>query len=397
MTNGNTATLFVLGGAQNDNFEVNHNRGMVYLHGGAGDDRFLLKTFLVLKENPDKPDLVTNLMTLFGGTGMNRYEYVQNAPVDINGGPGIDTIVVIGTPIGDNFVVTDTYIAGAGRIVTFKNVEPIEVDGGGGPDEIWILATNPNLVTVIDGGSGDDIIHIGGTPPILVFDDPPQTYVPPPFIIPLPPIVQYTHYKYDLTNYTFTINIFDYLARGGNPQTVAQSLVASLVANVNALLSFIPLASFSAQIIDPGNGIPIALLRDRYDFFFWWFNPYIDITIPHLQVDYTFGHLVPNSKKIQPPPVTVDPPPFAFTAPPSLDANEVKGQVIIKGGNQFESAGDTVVYENRDGSAAADGQLVWRTVPRMVGKIGQQPARPATRSSSRTSTRTAACCSPTPT
>ena len=48
----------------------------------------------------------------------NRYEYVQNAPVSINGGPGIDTIVVIGTPIGDDFIVTDTYVAGAGRIVS---------------------------------------------------------------------------------------------------------------------------------------------------------------------------------------------------------------------------------------------------------------------------------------
>ena len=47
MTNGNTATLFVLGNDQNDRFEVNHNRGKLYLHGGNGDDRFLLKTFLV--------------------------------------------------------------------------------------------------------------------------------------------------------------------------------------------------------------------------------------------------------------------------------------------------------------------------------------------------------------
>ena len=109
----------MLGDGQNDRFEVNHNRGKLYLHGGAGDDRFLLKTFLVLKENPDNPDEITNLANLFGGTGTNRYDYLQNAPVFINGGPGVDTIVVVGTPIGDIFVVTDTYVAGAGRIVTF--------------------------------------------------------------------------------------------------------------------------------------------------------------------------------------------------------------------------------------------------------------------------------------
>ena len=86
MTNGNTAPMFVLGGSQNDNFEVDHNRGMLYLAGDAGDDTFLLKTFLVLRENPNQPDEITNLTTLFGGTGSNRYEYLQNAPVVINGG-----------------------------------------------------------------------------------------------------------------------------------------------------------------------------------------------------------------------------------------------------------------------------------------------------------------------
>ena len=83
---------------------------------------------------PDNPDEITNLTTLFGGTGSNRYEYLQNAPVVINGGSGIDTIVIIGTPIDDTFIITDTYIAGAGRIVTFTNIESIEVDGGGGDD-----------------------------------------------------------------------------------------------------------------------------------------------------------------------------------------------------------------------------------------------------------------------
>ena len=42
-----------------------------------------------------------------------------------------------GTPIGDTFIVTDTYIAGAGRVVNFVNIESIEVDGGGG-FEMWI-------------------------------------------------------------------------------------------------------------------------------------------------------------------------------------------------------------------------------------------------------------------
>ena len=108
LTNGNSHLLFAMGEDQNDRFEVNFNRAQLYLHGGKGDDRFLLKTFLVLKEDADEPDEITNLSRLFGGDGANRYEYLQNGPVEINGGPGIDTLVVVGTPIGDIFVITAT-------------------------------------------------------------------------------------------------------------------------------------------------------------------------------------------------------------------------------------------------------------------------------------------------
>ena len=44
---------------------------------------------------------------LFGGAGSNRYTYLQNAPVFISGGTGLDTVVINGTPIGDLFIVTD--------------------------------------------------------------------------------------------------------------------------------------------------------------------------------------------------------------------------------------------------------------------------------------------------
>ena len=183
MTNGNSHPLFVLGDGQNDRMEVNHNRAKLYLHGGDGNDRFLLKTFLVLKENPDSPDEITNLSNLFGGSGANRYDYLENGPVFINGGSGTDTIVVVGTPIGDTFVVTDTYVAGAGRIVSFTAVEVVEVDGAGGADTIYVLATGNQFETVITGGSGDDTIHVGGDPPTLVFDPPAFTYTPPAFTV----------------------------------------------------------------------------------------------------------------------------------------------------------------------------------------------------------------------
>ena len=154
MTNGNTAPLYVLGNVGNDYFEVDHNVGLLYLAGDAGDDTFLINTFLELKQNPNDPNEITNLTTLFGGTGSNRYEYVQDAPVVINGGSGYDTIIIDGTPLDDTFIVTDNYIAGAGRLVTFTNIEAIEIEGGGGDDDIWVLSTNPALTVTVDGGSG---------------------------------------------------------------------------------------------------------------------------------------------------------------------------------------------------------------------------------------------------
>ena len=159
---------------------------MLYLAGDEGDDTFLINTFLVLKQNPDKPDEVTNLTTLFGGTGSNRYQYLQNAPVSINGGSGYDTIIIVGTPIDDTFIITNTYIAGAGRIVNYTNVESIEVDGGGGNDSIYVLSTDPALTVTVNGGSGDDTIYIGGTAPPLVYDPPPFTYTPPAYHITTP-------------------------------------------------------------------------------------------------------------------------------------------------------------------------------------------------------------------
>src|SRR5262249_56037465 len=99
----------------------------------AGDDTCLLKTCLVLRENPNRPSLITNLTTLFGGSGSNRYEYLQNAPVQINGGSGFDTIVIDGTPLDDTFVITSTYVAGAGRIVNFTNIHSLPLDSARPP------------------------------------------------------------------------------------------------------------------------------------------------------------------------------------------------------------------------------------------------------------------------
>ncbi len=343
MTNGNTAPLYVLGGTQNDYFEVNHNVGMLYLAGDEGDDTFLVNTFLVLKQNPDKPDLVTNLTTLFGGQGSNRYQYLENAPVVINGGSGYDTLIIVGTPIDDTFIVTDTYIAGAGRLVSFMNIEAIEIDGAGGNDQIYVMSTDPDLTVTVNGGSGDDTIHIGGTPPPLVYAPPPYTYTPPAYTVTSLQIVQ-TTITNNYTTYTFHEDLLTWALLGGT-------------GNANAAATLLLNQAFG---ITPG-GIATATfagLSVSYDWnVFDFFNllPGVTVTLSGVQVSYQIPTIRFVSRQIQPPPVTITPAPVALMASPSLDASKVRSRVIILGGNDYETNGDTVVYENENGAARRHG------------------------------------------
>ena len=360
MTNGNTAPLYVLGGTQNDYFEVDHNVGMLYLAGDEGDDTFLINTFLVLKQNPDKPDEVTNLTTLFGGTGSNRYEYLQNAPVAINGGSGYDTIIIEGTPIDDTFIITNTYIAGAGRIVNYTNVESIEVDGGGGNDSIYVLSTDPALTVTVNGGSGDDTIYIGGTAPPLVYDPPPFTYTPPAYHITTPQLGHATITD-NYGAYFFSVSLFEWAALGG----VGNFTSAATMLLDNAF-GIVPGGIVSATY----TGLSVGYDWDPFDF--GDLLPHVNVLFTGLQISYTIPIITFVTRTIQPPPVTVTPAPVAIIAPPSVDASLVKSQVIIVGGNDFETNGDTVVYNDTGSTAPETGQLVQRTVPRMV-ETGEDP------------------------
>ena len=375
MTNGNSHPLFVLGDGQNDRMEVNHNRAKLYLHGGDGNDRFLLKTFLVLKENPDAPDETTNLANLFGGSGTNRYSYLENGPVFINGGSGTDTIVIVGTPIGDTFIVTDKYVAGAGRIVAFTAVEVVEVDGAGGNDQIYVLATGDQFETVVTGGSGDDTIHVGGDAPTLVFDPPPFTYTPPAFTLTLPPELVFTDHFFDFPAFTLTTTLFDWIALGGitDPQAAGTKLLGRFLDQVRSVLSR-TYQHLQVEATDVGT----FSFRLRYDFLFaFLFAPAVEVRLSNLRLRYRIGTLEPRSKQVQPQPITVDPLPFAFDAPRSLDVRKILNRLTIRGGDQFESAGDTVVVHNEDG-VSLDGRLLMRSMPRLE-EFGEVPGPDGTR------------------
>ena len=100
-----------------------------------------------------------------GGAGQDLIQYAVNAPVNIDGGDGFDTVVVIGTEFNDDFVVTPNGVFGAGLNVNFVNVEAVEIDGGAGNDRFFILGTNPNWTTTVTGGLGSNLFSVGGQTP----------------------------------------------------------------------------------------------------------------------------------------------------------------------------------------------------------------------------------------
>src|SRR5206468_372449 len=128
------------------------------LFGEAGNDEFVIRAFILKNTN----QTATTDTLASGGAGDDHYEYNINAPVNIDGGDGVDTVVVIGTEVADNFVITKDGVQGAGLNVSFLNVERVDVDGLEGDDHFYVLSTSPKVVTTIIGGLGSDTVDVGG-------------------------------------------------------------------------------------------------------------------------------------------------------------------------------------------------------------------------------------------
>ncbi len=366
MTNGNSNDLFAMGGSGNDTFEVNHNSAMLYLHGGSGINVFVLNTFLVLRNDASNPNAITNLDTLIGGTGSNRYSYLQNAPVDIIGGTGYNTIVVVGTPLADTFVVGNNFIAGAGIFLTFTNVQSIEIDGAGGNDTIYVMATNASFSITVGGGSGDNTIDIGGDPPPLIFNPPPFTYTPPPVMVPQPPMLVTSAESQTFNNVTLNVNSFVFayleLINGGALMAVVQQLLRPFLA---AFGTNIP--DFQ-QTSDSIVGINQSTLYNFFNPF--QFAPETQITVESLTVYYNTSVLVPQAPlDVQPPSVTVTEPPYAFQAAANFNAASITGPLVIDAGTGEQVNGNTVIFHDEDGTAGT-GFLRLDTFPQLTA-VGQ--------------------------
>ena len=114
-SNGVTNPLTINGGKGNDNFIVFHNLAALDLNGDDGDDTFIVQAFALAGSQDD----FRALTDLSGGAGADLIQYAVNAPVNIDGGDGFDTIIVIGTEFGDDFVVTKDGVFGAGLNINF--------------------------------------------------------------------------------------------------------------------------------------------------------------------------------------------------------------------------------------------------------------------------------------
>lgn len=167
LSDGINRPMTIYGGVGNDYFTVFHNKAVLSLFGEDGDDTFMIKAFaLAGSEEPfrDRTDIS-------GGAGVDLVQYAMNAPVNIDGGDGFDTVIIIGTEFGDDFVITKDGVYGAGLNVNFVNIESLSVDGAEGDDRFYIQSTSEKFITQIFGGLGSDTFNVSGDMPPVISND----------------------------------------------------------------------------------------------------------------------------------------------------------------------------------------------------------------------------------
>jgi hypothetical protein len=151
LSHGIDKATVLYGGTGNDTFQVYSNKADISLFGEDGDDTFIIRAFLI-----------EGSVKVSGGLGNDTIKYNINAPVDVDGGSGFNTLVLLGTEANDTFVVTKDGIFGAGLNVAYTNIQAVTVDALEGDDTIYVLSTLPGVVTTLIGGTGGDAFVVGG-------------------------------------------------------------------------------------------------------------------------------------------------------------------------------------------------------------------------------------------
>ena len=158
LSNGVSAPASLYGGDGKDTFTVYRNIEELSLYGEADDDNFLVRSFVRVDPN-DKNAPKTNIN---GGQGADFISYTVNAPVNISGGDGLDTLTVVGTEFGEDFVVTEDGIYGGGLAISYDGIENLVLDAMAGNDTFFIAGTRDDVAVTLIGGLGSDTFNLGG-------------------------------------------------------------------------------------------------------------------------------------------------------------------------------------------------------------------------------------------
>ncbi len=144
LSNGVQHSTNIEGGEGNDTFNVLHNDAAISLSGGTGNDTFNVSMY-------QKIDLTTNTKTI-----------VENSPVTLIGGAGIDRMNIVGSDGDDDFVMKNGKILGNGIDVQTVSIENRNVYGSDGDDSFYVLDTAAGEVTKLFGNKGNDSFYNGG-------------------------------------------------------------------------------------------------------------------------------------------------------------------------------------------------------------------------------------------
>ncbi len=133
----------IVGGEGNDVFNVLHNQAAVSLSGGLGNDTFNVAMFQKINDDGSK-------------------SIVENGPVTLIGGAGIDKMSIVGSDGDDDFVLSQGRVLANGIDVQSVSIENKNVYGGDGDDSFYVLDTAEDEVMKLYGNNGNDSFYNGG-------------------------------------------------------------------------------------------------------------------------------------------------------------------------------------------------------------------------------------------
>ncbi len=151
LSNGVEHATSIVGGEGNDTFNVLHNKAAVSLSGGLGNDTFNVAMFQEKHDDGTK-------------------SVVENGPVTLIGGAGIDKMSIVGSDGDDTFIISQGTVLGNGIDVQAVSIENRNVYGGDGDDSFYVLDSEANEVTKLYGNKGNDSFYNGGAGTAVVPD-----------------------------------------------------------------------------------------------------------------------------------------------------------------------------------------------------------------------------------